>query len=175
MASDNKTLGNFQLGNIPPAPRGIPQIEVKFDIDANGILNVTAQDKATGREQKVTITASTNLSKDEVERLREEGRRHAAQDQQRKGLVEARNEADSLAYQMEKLIKESGDKMSANDRSALEAKVSEQASRMAAMSAATDATTELINDLSLQLNRVRQAAITTELTEIVSGAAALQG
>jgi len=86
---------------------------------------VSAQDKATGREQKITITASTNLSKDEVERLREEGRRHASQDQQRKNLVEARNEADSLAYQMEKLIKESGDKMAANDRSALEAKVSE--------------------------------------------------
>ena len=125
MAGDNMLLGQFRLDGIPPAPRGLPQIEVAFDIDANGILDVSAQDKATGREQKITITASTNLSKDEVERLREEGRRHASQDQQRKNLVEARNEADSLAYQMEKLIKESGDKMAANDRSALEAKVSE--------------------------------------------------
>ena len=125
MAGDNMLLGQFRLDGIPPAPRGLPQIEVAFDIDANGILDVSAQDKATGREQKITITASTNLSKDEVERLREEGRRHASQDQQRKNLVEARNEADSLAYQMEKLIKESGDKMATNDRSALEAKVSE--------------------------------------------------
>nr|MBC8217342.1 molecular chaperone DnaK [Planctomycetota bacterium] len=125
MAADNMLLGQFQLDGIPPAPRGVPQVEVAFDIDANGILNVSAQDKATGREQKITITASTNLSKDEVERLREEGRRHSAEDQQRKNLVEARNEADSLAYQMEKLTKESGDKMSASDRSAIEAKISD--------------------------------------------------
>ena len=125
MAADNMLLSQFQLDGIPPAPRGVPQVEVAFDIDANGILNVSAQDKATGREQKITITASTNLSNDEVERLREEGRRHSAEDQQRKNLVEARNEADSLAYQMEKLTKESGDKMSASDRSALEAKISD--------------------------------------------------
>jgi len=125
MAADNMLLGQFRLDGIPPAPRGVPQIEVAFDIDANGILNVSAKDRATGREQKITITASTNLSKDEVERLREEARRHAAQDQQRKSLVEARNEADSLAYQMEKLIKESGDKMPANDRAALEGKIRE--------------------------------------------------
>jgi len=125
MAADNMLLGQFQLDGIPPAPRGVPQVEVAFDIDANGILNVSAQDKATGREQKITITASTNLSTDEVERLREEGRRHTAEDQQRKSLVEARNEADSLAYQMEKLTKESGDKMSESDRSALEAKISD--------------------------------------------------
>jgi len=125
MAADNMLLGQFRLDGIPPAPRGVPQVEVAFDIDANGILNVSAQDKATGREQKITITASTNLSGDEVERLREEARRHGAEDQQRKSLVEARNEADSLAYQMEKLVKESGDKMSDNDRSALEAKISD--------------------------------------------------
>ena len=123
MAADNMLLGQFQLDGIPPAPRGVPQVEVAFDIDANGILNVSAQDKATGRQQNITITASTNLSKDEVERLREEGRRHTADDQQRKSLVEARNEADSLAYQMEKLTKESGDKMSESDRSAVEAKI----------------------------------------------------
>lgn len=125
MAADNMLLGQFRLDGIPPAPRGVPQIEVAFDIDANGILNVSAKDRATGREQKITITASTNLSASEVERLREEARRHAAQDQQRKSLVEARNEADSFAYQMEKLIKESGDKMPANDRAALESKIRE--------------------------------------------------
>ncbi len=123
MAADNMLLGQFRLDGIPTAPRGVPQVEVAFDIDANGILNVAAKDRATGREQKITITASTNLSKEEVERLREEGRRNAAQDQQRKNLVEARNEADSLAYQMEKLIKESGDKIPASDRTALEGKI----------------------------------------------------
>ena len=125
MAADNMLLGQFRLDGIPPAPRGMPQVEVAFDIDANGILSVSAKDKATGREQKITITASTNLSKDEVERLREEGRRHASEDQKRKNLVEARNEADSLAYQMEKLLRDSGDKISDNDRSAIEGKVSE--------------------------------------------------
>ena len=123
IAADNMLLGEFRLDGIPPAPRGLPQVEVSFDIDANGILNVAAKDKASGREQKITITASTNLSKDEVERLREQGRRNAAQDQQRKQLVEARNEADSMIYQMAKLVRDSGDKINPSDRSAIEGKV----------------------------------------------------
>jgi molecular chaperone DnaK len=125
MASDNMTLGRFRLEGIPPAPRGIPQIEVTFDIDANGILNVSAQDKATGREQKITITASTNLSREEVDTLVEESRRHASEDQRRKELVETRNQADSMVYQMEKLLREMGDKVAAADRSAIEAKIAE--------------------------------------------------
>ena len=125
MAADNITLGRFRLEGIPPAPRGIPQIEVTFDIDANGILNVSAKDLATGREQKIAITASTNLNKQEVERLVEEARRHAAEDQRRKELVEARNQADSLVYQMEKLLREVGDKVSAANRSAIEGKIAE--------------------------------------------------
>jgi len=125
MAADNILLGQFNLEGIPPAPRGIPQIEVTFDIDANGILNVSARDKATGREQKITITASTNLSKEDVERMVEEARRHAAEDQRRKELVETRNQADSLAYQMEKTLRELGDKVSASDRQAIEAKIAE--------------------------------------------------
>jgi molecular chaperone DnaK len=125
MAADNTLLGQFRLDGIPPAPRGMPQVEVAFDIDANGILNVSARDKATGREQKITITASTNLSKEEVERLHETARRHAAEDQQRKALVEARNESDSLTYQMEKLLRDSGDKVSSGDRSAVTAKIEE--------------------------------------------------
>ncbi len=125
MAADNMLLGQFRLDGIPPAPRGIPQVEVAFDIDANGILNVSAKDKASGREQKITITASTNLSKDEVERLHEAARRHAAEDQQRKALVEARNEADSLAYQMEKVLRDAGDKVPSADRSAVEGKINE--------------------------------------------------
>jgi molecular chaperone DnaK len=125
MAADNMLLGQFNLEGIPPAPRGIPQVEVTFDIDANGILNVSAQDKATGKEQTITITASTNLSKEDVERMVEESRRHAAEDQRHKELVEARNQADSLAYQMEKSLRELGDKVSAADRQAIEAKITE--------------------------------------------------
>jgi molecular chaperone DnaK len=125
MAADNMTLGRFRLEGIPAAPRGVPQVEVTFDIDANGILNVSAQDKATGRQQKITITASTNLSKQEVERMVEEGHRHQAEDERHRELVEARNTADTLAYQTEKSLRELGDKVNAADRSAIESKVEE--------------------------------------------------
>lgn len=106
MAADNMSLGRFRLDGIPPAPRGVPQIEVVFDIDANGILNVTATDKATGREQRVTITASTNLSKAEIDRLIQEANQHKAEDQRRRELAEVRNLADNVAYQAEKMVKE---------------------------------------------------------------------
>jgi len=123
MAVDNMTLGRFRLDGIPPAPRGIPQIEVTFDIDANGIINVTAKDKATSKEQKVTITASTNLGKDEVDRMVKEATQHRSEDEQRKQLVEARNQGDSLAYQAEKLLKDMGEKVSDEQRSSVETKV----------------------------------------------------
>ena len=123
MAGDNMTLGRFRLDGIPPAPRGIPQIEVTFDIDANGIINVTAKDKATSKEQKITITASTNLGKDEIDRMVKEAAQHRSEDEQRKQLVEARNQGDSLAYQAEKLLKDLGDKVSDEQRSSVEAKV----------------------------------------------------
>ncbi len=106
MALDNKSLGKFQLDGIPPAPRGVPQIEVTFDIDANGILKVTAQDKATGRSQHITITASSGLSDDEVERMKQDAEKHATEDAQRKGLIEARNNADSAIYTAEKTVKD---------------------------------------------------------------------
>jgi molecular chaperone DnaK len=125
MAADNITLGRFRLEGIPPAPRGMPQIEVTFDIDANGILSVTAQDKATGREQKIAITASTNLSKGDVERLVGEARQHEAEDRRRRELADARNQADSLAYQMEKTLREFGGKVSDSDRRAIEGKIEE--------------------------------------------------
>jgi len=125
MAADNKTLGRFNLEGLPPAPRGVPQIEVTFDIDANGILNVSAQDKATGREQKITITATTNLDKDDVERMVQEAKRHEAEDLRRKELVEARNEADSLIYQTEKLLQELGDKVPPTDRGTIEGVIEE--------------------------------------------------
>ncbi|HTX79050.1 MAG TPA: molecular chaperone DnaK [Longilinea sp.] len=114
MATDNKTLGKFILDGIPPAPRGIPQIEVTFDIDANGILKVTAQDKATGRSQHITITASSGLSKDEVERMKKEAEQHAEEDRKRKTLIEARNLADNSVYTAEKLLKDNGDKVAAD-------------------------------------------------------------
>src|SRR5512142_2337061 len=98
MASDNMTLGKFRLEGIPPAPRGVPQVEVTFDIDANGILNVSAKDKATGKEQRITITASTNLGKDEVDRMVREAQRHASEDNRPKETIQARNEADQVIY-----------------------------------------------------------------------------
>jgi molecular chaperone DnaK len=125
MASDNMSLGRFRLEGIPPAPRGMPQVEVTFDIDANGILNVMARDKATGREQKVTITASTNLNKSEIERMVQLAREHEAEDRRRRELVEARNQADTLAYQTEKALKELGEKVSADEQRKIQDKVND--------------------------------------------------
>jgi molecular chaperone DnaK len=120
MAADNKSLGMFNLEGIPPAPRGVPQVEVTFDIDANGILNVSAKDKATGKEQQITITATTNLSEDDVEQLVREAKRHEAEDQKRRDLIDARNTADQLIYQMEKMLRDLGDQVSASDRGRIE-------------------------------------------------------
>jgi molecular chaperone DnaK len=114
MAADNKSLGKFILDGIPPAPRGVPQIEVQFDIDANGIINVSATDKATGRSQKITITASSGLSENEVEQMRKDAEQHAEEDLKRKDLVEARNNADSAIYTSEKALKDLGDKISSD-------------------------------------------------------------
>src|ERR1700683_1596431 len=115
MAGDNKLLGVFQLGGIPPAPRGIPQIDVTFDIDANGIINVSARDKATNNEQKITITSSSGLSKDEVEKMAKDAEAHSAEDKNRKDEIDARNRADSMIYQVEKMLKDHRDKISDAD------------------------------------------------------------
>jgi molecular chaperone DnaK len=123
MAADNKSLGKFILDGIPPAPRGIPQVEVSFDIDANGILNVTAADKATGKTAHITIQASSGLAKDEIDRMVKEGQAHAAEDKARREKVEAHNEGDNTAYQAEKFIRENGDKIPADKKSELEGKV----------------------------------------------------
>ena len=119
-ARDNKTIGKFQLADIPPAPRGVPQIEVSFDIDANGILNVAAKDLGTGKEQKITITASSGLSKEEVEKMRKDAEAHAEEDKARREEVETRNEADNAVYRSEKMLKESGDKLSGDDKKKIE-------------------------------------------------------
>jgi len=123
LARDNKSLGHFRLEGIAPAPRGVPQIEVTFDIDANGILNVTARDKATGREQKITITASSGLSREEIDRMVRDAEMHAQEDLQRKEEIEVRNRADSVAYQAERTLRDVGDKVSAGVRSDVEDKV----------------------------------------------------
>jgi molecular chaperone DnaK len=123
LARDNKSLGRFRLEGIAPAPRGYPQIEVTFDIDANGILNVSARDKATGREQKITITASSGLTQEEVERMVREAELHAQEDRQRKEEIEVRNRADSVAYQAERTLKDVGDKISSGLRSEVEEKI----------------------------------------------------
>ena len=125
MAGDNKTLGKFHLMNIPPAPRGVPQIEVTFDLDANGILKVTAVDKASGRSQHITITASSGLSKEEVERMRKEAEAHAAEDKKRRDLIDARNTADSSIYSAEKILNEMGDKVPADLKTQVLAAVEE--------------------------------------------------
>lgn len=152
MAADNKSLGKFILDGIPPAPRGVPQIEVTFDIDANGILKVTAQDKATGRTQNITITASSGLSESEVERMRKEAEAHAEEDRRRKELVEVRNTADNAAYTGEKVLKDLGDKVPAD----LKTKVEEQAAKVRQVMATEDIEnirreTESLNQLIQQV------------------------
>lgn len=125
MAKDNKTLGHFTLDGIPAAPRGVPQVEVKFDIDANGILNVSATDKATNKQQKITITASSGLTKEEIEKMKQEAEIHADEDKKKKEEVEMINQADAVSFTMEKMIKESGDKMKPEDKKELEDKTAE--------------------------------------------------
>jgi molecular chaperone DnaK len=123
MAADNRLLGQFNLEGIPPSPRGVPQIEVKFDIDANGILNVSAKDLGTGTEQTVRIEQSSGLSETEIEKMRRDADSHADEDKKKRALVEARNEAESRAYQLEKLVKQSGEKLRDTDKQAIEAAI----------------------------------------------------
>ena len=131
LASDNRTLGKFHLMGIPPAPRGMPQIEVTFDIDANGILNVAAKDHATNKEQKITITASTGLSKEEAERMRNDAESHADEDKKKLAEIEARNILDNRVYQIEKLLSENREKLSESDIKPVEDAVAKAKSALA--------------------------------------------
>jgi molecular chaperone DnaK len=156
MAADNRTLGRFMLDGILPAPRGVPQIEVTFDIDANGILNVSALDKGTGKEQKITITASSGLSKEEVEKMSREAEQHAAEDAKRKDEVEVRNSADSLAYTAEKTLRDQGDKVSADVKQEIDAKIASVKSALQGKD--VDAIRNAMQELSQAMQKIGASA-----------------
>ena len=163
MAGDNMSLGRFRLDGIPPAQRGIPQVEVTFDIDANGIINVTAKDKATNKEQKVTITASTNLDKSDIDNMVEQAKAHEAEDKQRRELIDSKNSADNLGYQTEKTLKELGDKVSDTDRKDIEEKIetlkkAAEGDDANSIKAATEDLQNAFNAISEQLYQQEQQA-----------------
>ncbi len=155
-SKDNRTIGKFHLTDIPPAPRGVPQVEVTFDIDANGILHVGAKDLGTGKEQKITITASSGLSKDEIEKMRRDAESHAEDDKKQREEVETRNEADSAVYRSEKMLKETGDKISGDDKAKIESAVN------AVKEALKGSDTAAIKSAAEKLNEAWQA-VSTEL------------
>jgi molecular chaperone DnaK len=156
MAQYNKTLGRFQLTGIPPAPRGVPQVEVSFDIDANGIVHVSAKDLGTGNEQKVTITASTNLSDSDVDKAIKEAEKFAAEDKKRKEEIEIRNNADSMVYQSEKTLKDLGDKLGDDDKSKVETEINNVKEALKGtdndkIKAASEALTKVFYDISAKI------------------------
>ncbi len=161
MAAQNRTLGKFHLTGIPPAPRGVPQIEVTFDIDANGILNVTAKDTATGKDQKITITSSSGLSKEEVERMAKEADAHSAEDKAQREAVDAKNQLDSMVYNVEKMLREQGDKISGSERGDVEnaiadAKKALESNDKATMDKARDTLTQASHKLAEQMYKAAQ-------------------
>jgi len=176
MAADNKSLGKFILDGIPPAPRGVPQIEVTFDIDANGILKVTAADKATGRSQNITITASSGLSEDEVEQMKKDAEAHAEEDVKRKELIEARNHGDNTAYAAEKALKEFGDKVPEDVKTEIEAKVADvrkavDGDDIEAMKTATDELGQLIQKIGASVYENQEVGNGTSEADADSGSA----
>ena len=161
MAAQNRTLGKFHLTGLPPAPRGIPQIEVTFDIDANGILNVTAKDNATGKDQKITITSSSGLSKEEVEQMAKDAEAHSTEDKARRDQIEARNQLDSMVYNVEKMLRENGDKISGSERGDVEnaladAKKALEGGDAAAMNSARERLTQASHKLAEAMYRQAQ-------------------
>jgi molecular chaperone DnaK len=161
MAHDNKEIGNFHLDGIPPAPRGRPQIEVTFDLDANGILNVTAKDLGTGKEQKITITASSGLTKDEIERMRKDAEVHAAEDAKRREEVETRNQAENLCYQVEKMLTDNADKIPADKKAPVETAVADLKSALK-----SNSTSEI---------KAKQEALTKAMEAVTAGMYSQQG
>jgi molecular chaperone DnaK len=162
LAAQNRTLGKFHLTGIPPAPRGVPQIEVTFDIDANGILNVTAKDTATGKDQKITITSSSGLSKDEVERMAKEADSHSAEDKAKREEIDSKNQLDSMVYSVEKMLREQGDKISGSDRGDVEnaiadAKKALESNEKASMDKARETLTQASHKLAEQMYKAAQS------------------
>jgi molecular chaperone DnaK len=168
LSRDNKTIGKFHLTDIPPAPRGVPQIEVTFDIDANGILHVSAKDLGTGKEQKITITASSGLSKDDIEKMRKDAEAHAEDDKKQREEIETRNEADNAVYRSEKMLKDSADKISGSDKSKIETAINEVKEALKAGDASA------IKSASDKLNEAWQA-VSAELYKAASEKARAQG
>jgi molecular chaperone DnaK len=161
MANQNRTLGKFHLTGIPPAPRGVPQIQVTFDIDANGILNVAAKDMATGKDQKITITSSSGLSKQDVERMAKEAEAHASEDRAKREEIEAKNQLDSLVYSVEKMLREHGGKISPSDRGDVEnavtdAKKAVESNDKQTMDQARERLTQASHKLAEQMYKAQQ-------------------
>lgn len=176
MAADNKTLGRFMLDGIPPAPRGVPQIEVSFNIDANGIVNVSAKDLATNREQKITLTASSGLEKDQIDDMVNEAEKFAEEDRKRKELAEARNQADSLAYSAEKSLNDLGDKVETDKAEEIKNAIAElreaaQGEDLDRIKAATDKMNSYMHELSSKLYEQQQAEAQQAGAEAEAGAA----
>ncbi len=168
MAADNKSLGRFVLDGIPPAPRGVPQVEVTFDIDSSGILNVSAKDKTSGKEQKITIQNSTNLSDDEVEKMKADAEKHAEEDKRKKELIEAKNKATSVAFEMEKQLKDYGDKLDKKDKEVIEEnvkKLKEMAGKDDVTKEALDKATEETLNSAQKLGEAMQKAQATEANQ----------
>jgi molecular chaperone DnaK len=163
MAADNKMLGQFDLVGIPPAPRGVPQVEVTFDIDANGIVNVSAKDKGTGKEQQIRIQASGGLSDADIEKMVKDAEAHADEDKKRKELVEARNQGEALAHSTEKSLKDYGDKVSAEDKSAIETGIAELKTALEGEDLeAIQAKTQALSEVSMKLGEAMYKAAQAE-------------
>ena len=167
-ARDNKSIGRFNLTDIPPAPRGTPQIEVTFDLDANGILNVSAKDLGTGKEQKITITASSGLSKEEIEKMKRDAESNAEQDKQRREEVETKNKADNAVYQTEKMLADNGDKISDENKSKLESAANDVKEALKGTDSAA------IQTAADKLNEIWQA-VSTELYQSAAAQAGAEG
>jgi len=174
MARDNKLLGNFRLDGIPPAPRGVPKVEVTFDIDANGIMNVTARDQSTGKEQRITITASTNMSKDDIERAVREAETYASDDRKRKEEADVRNEADSICYAVERQVKDLGDSVTPGEKSRCEMLVNDLRVKLKE-EADLETIKSIMNELRGALVLLQQAAYQRTGGDAGSGQAGYEG
>jgi molecular chaperone DnaK len=173
MARDNRTLGRFHLAGLPPAPRGVPQIEVTFDIDANGIVNVSAKDMATQKEQKIQITASSGLSKDEVDKMMREAESHAEDDKKRKEEIETRNHADQAVYVAEKMLRDSGEQLGAGERAAIESAVNDLKSAIGSND--TESIKRRMDALNQAQHKAAEAMYKNAQTAGASGAAGQPG